>query len=82
MVWYTEMVETVAPRLTPANYERAVHIAHSYDRIRGYEEIKQKTMEQVRSTVQRLVETLTAEDRPVSTRAGKSTSKVDLPMID
>jgi indolepyruvate ferredoxin oxidoreductase len=45
---YRRSIEDLLPALSPSNYERAVAVAESVDRIRGYEEVKVRNVERYR----------------------------------
>ena len=51
--WYRDLISTLTEKLDKSNYDRAVEIAASTDRIRGFEEVKSKTVETVLETTAR-----------------------------
>ncbi len=51
--WYEELLDDICANLTPANHGTAVQLAATPDRIRGYEQIKQRNADLVRNHVER-----------------------------
>jgi indolepyruvate ferredoxin oxidoreductase len=73
VTWYLTLVDTLLSNLTPRRHRLAVQLASAPDRIRGYEEIKMRSVSVVKQTAEkRLVEYTAAEhDEPrVRARAG------------
>ena len=48
--WYRELIATLTEKLDESNYDRAVEIAATADRIRGFEAVKSKAVETVLET--------------------------------
>ncbi|MGI8564722.1 MAG: indolepyruvate ferredoxin oxidoreductase family protein [Candidatus Dormibacter sp.] len=51
--WYEELLDEICANLTPANHGTAVQLAATPDRIRGYEQIKQRNADLVLKHVER-----------------------------
>jgi len=54
--WYREMMSSLISALAPANYELAVEMARLPDGIRGYEEVKMRSIECAREIAARKLE--------------------------
>ena len=54
--WYRGLIEEVLPALTHENHALAVALAETPDGIRGYEEIKERTLAETRVEVERLLD--------------------------
>jgi len=69
--WYRDLVEGLLPDLTHENHAIAVAIAEAPDGIRGYEDIKERTLAETRDNVAQLRERFQANrDRAATTAAG------------
>jgi indolepyruvate ferredoxin oxidoreductase len=69
--WYRDLVAGLLPDLTHENHAAAVAIAEAPDGIRGYEDIKERTLAETRENVETLRETFLAnKDRATAAQAG------------
>ena len=55
IVWYRDLLSTVASRLNKVNYEKTVELVGKVDQIRGYEEVKESASIQVKSECSELL---------------------------
>jgi indolepyruvate ferredoxin oxidoreductase len=67
--WYRGLVCELLESLTHENHATAVAIASTPDGIRGYEEIKERTLAETRAEVKRLLEAF-RNDLPLAAAAG------------
>jgi indolepyruvate ferredoxin oxidoreductase len=51
LTWYEHLLDTILARLAPENLDLAVQMASAPDRIRGYEQVKLRSIETVRRQV-------------------------------
>ena len=55
IVWYRDLLSTVASRLNKVNYEKTVELVGKVDQIRGYEQVKESASIQVKSECSELL---------------------------
>jgi indolepyruvate ferredoxin oxidoreductase len=67
--WYRMVLADVARHVTEANHKTAVALLRAPDRIRGYEQIKLTSAEQVRAEVTERLERLRTPIKPATTEA-------------
>jgi indolepyruvate ferredoxin oxidoreductase len=73
VTWYLTLVDTLLAGLTPRRHRLAVQLASAPDRIRGYEEIKLRSVSVVKQTTEKRLAEYTAaegEDLRVPQHAG------------
>jgi indolepyruvate ferredoxin oxidoreductase len=65
--WYRSQIDAVLPQLTADNHETAVAIAALPDGIRGYEDVKERSIRQTEAKLAELLKTFNAKSaRPVA----------------
>jgi indolepyruvate ferredoxin oxidoreductase len=65
--WYRSQINAILPQVTGDNHETAVAIANLPDFIRGYEEVKERSIRQTEAKLAELLKTFNAKSaRPVA----------------
>ncbi len=66
--WYRDLIQQVSAKLTSENLQEALAIASLPDQIRGYEQIKEQSIERVQKEAQERLQTLNARSMSVPAR--------------
>ena len=66
IAWYRTLIEQVLDRLTPDNLDAALEIASLPDQIRGYEKIKEASIDKVKKAAEEKLQLMQSAATPVS----------------